>query len=430
MGKYFGTDGMRGIPNIDLRIDNMTALGSALESLNNKEIILATDTRLSKDFLSNAIMAGALSHGMNVHFVGVIPTPALIYLSKLYGYTGVMITASHNPYTDNGIKVLNKGYKLTDTEEEHLESLMDTPSNYTGEIGKFINESNAFNDYLSFINKFINKTNLKVALDCANGATSVTAPLIYKNVTDNLIIICNHPDGININNNCGSTHLDLLKQTVVDNKCDLGFAFDGDGDRVLCIDNKGNTIDGDMLIYLIAKYLKNNNKLNKNTVVLSMMSNLGLLHLLKEEGINVVETPVGDKYIAKALLENDYKVGGENSGHIIVPDVLHTGDGLLNSLLVLNLLIETNTSLNDWFKDLKMYSDKMVNIKVADKSKVLNNTNLLNRIDEIKKELNNDCKIIIRASGTEDLIRVSVMCKDEDTMLKYSNELVEMVKSI
>ncbi len=430
MGKYFGTDGMRGVPNQKLTVDTITKMGAALDSLGNKNVILATDTRLSKDMLANAIMAGILSRGMNVHFAGVMPTPALIYLSKVLGYTGVMITASHNPYTDNGIKLLNKGYKLSDTEEAKVEELMDNPVQYTGEIGRFIDKSNAMNTYLDFIGNQIEKSNLKIAIDCANGATYKTAPEIFSKVTNNLVVIANNPDGININNACGSTHLELLKKTVVENKCDLGFAFDGDGDRVLCVDSKGNTIDGDMLIYLIAKYLKSKNKLNKDTIVLSIMSNLGLLHKLEEDGIKVIETSVGDKYVVKALMEHNLSVGGENSGHIIVPDVLHTGDGVLNALLVVNLLSETKTTIADWFKDVNMYADKMVNIKVANKEKILNNKTLFDRIEEIKKELNNDCKIIVRASGTEDLIRVSVMAKDEATMLKYSDELVTMVKSI
>lgn len=430
MGKYFGTDGMRGIPNVKLTVDIISKMGVALDSLGNKDVVIATDTRISKDMLTSAIASGALSHGMNVHFIGVIPTPALIYYSKVMGYTGVMITASHNPYTDNGIKLLNKGYKLTDLEETRIEELMDNPIFYNGELGRYNDESNAINIYLDFIEKHIIKTNLKIAIDCANGATYKTAPIIFSKVTDNLIVVANNPDGYNINNNCGSTHLDLLKKTVVENKCDLGFAFDGDGDRVLCVDECGNIVDGDMLVYLISKYLKSKNKLNKDTIVLSIMSNLGLLHKLSSDGIKVVETPVGDKYVIRALIDENLSIGGENSGHIIVPEVLHTGDGVLNSLLVINLLIDTKTSINDWFKDVKMYADKMVNIKVNDKNKVLNNKDLFNRIEDIKKELNNDCKIIVRPSGTEDLIRVSVMTKSNDLVERYSNELVNLIKSI
>lgn len=430
MSKYFGTDGIRGVPNKKLTIELVTKLGQSLSQLNNKDVAVATDTRISKDMLAQAITAGALSRGINVHFIGVIPTPALIYYSYIKGYTGIMITASHNPYTDNGIKVLNKGFKLSEDEECKIEEYIDCPKEYDGEIGILFDEANAKLDYLAFVNKYVKKSNLKIALDCANGATYQTAKEVFSKVTDKLVIVADSPNGKNINNNCGSTHLELLKNTVLENQCDIGFAFDGDGDRVLCVDSKGNIIDGDKLIYLLAMYLKSKNKLKDNTVVLSIMSNLGLLKKLNELGIKIIETPVGDKHIIKALKDNNLSVGGENSGHIIVPDVLHTGDGVLNALLVTNLLSETNTKIESWFEDIHMYADKMVNVIVSDRNKVINNEKLLKRINEIKNELNNDCKIIVRASGTEELIRVSVMAKSNDLVEKYSTELVNLVKEI
>ena len=428
--KYFGTDGIRGIPNQKLTVDLVTKLGSALKSLGSKDVVLATDTRLSKDMLSNAISAGALAAGLNVHFLGVIPTPALIYYSYIKKCTGVMITASHNPYTDNGIKVLKDGKKLSDVDEAKVEALIDNPETFGVEIGKYEIVENPKDEYLDFIKKYITKTNKKIVIDCANGATFETAVSAFKEITDNLVILSNTPDGYNINNNCGSTHLENLKATVINEKADFGFAFDGDGDRVLAVDSMGNTIDGDMLIYILARYLKLKGKLNNNKVVLSMMSNLGLLKSLKENDIDVIETPVGDKYVVKALFDNHLSVGGENSGHIILPDILHTGDGVLNAIIITKILEETKTDFNYWLKDVIMYADKMVNIKVKDKNSVLNNNGLFNRVDEIRKELNNDCKIIIRASGTEDLIRVSVMAKSLDLVNKYSNELVTMVNEI
>ena len=428
--KYFGTDGIRGVPNVKLTVDLVYKLGAALKSLGSKDIVLATDTRLSKDMLANALSAGALSMGLNIHFLGVIPTPALIYTSLKRRCTGVMITASHNPYTDNGLKVLKNGYKLTDEEERIVEDLIDNPEVPTKEVGKFINDKTAFEEYLEFMSSHITKTNKKIVIDTANGATFKTAPTLFKSITNNLVVLSNHPDGYNINNNCGSTHLENLKETVVKEKADLGFAFDGDGDRVLAVDSKGNTIDGDMLIYIFARYLKLKGKLKNNKVVLSIMSNLGLLKSLKENDIEVVETPVGDKYVVRALTEYDLSVGGENSGHIIMPEILHTGDGVLNAITLINILEETNTNINDWLKDVVMYHDKMVNVKVKDKNKVLNDKSLFNRIDGIKRELNNDCKVIVRASGTEDLIRISVMAKDNDIALKYSKELVDIVNNI
>lgn len=427
--KYFGTDGIRGVPNQKLTVDLVTKLGMALKVLGNKDLVIATDTRLSKDMLSSAITAGALSMGIDVHFVGVIPTPALIYYSYVKKYTGVMITASHNPYTDNGIKVLKNGFKLSEEDELKIEELIDNPETPSIEVGKYYVED-GMEIYLSFLDKFITKSKKKIVIDTANGATYKTAPLAFNKITDNLIVIANNPDGYNINNGCGSTHLELLKSTVVNNKADIGFAFDGDGDRVLCVDSDGNTIDGDMLIYIYARYLKANNKLNQNKVVLSMMSNLGLIKSLNDYGIDTVETNVGDKYIIKALFDNDLSVGGENSGHIILKDILHTGDGVLNAILIIKILEKTNTDIKSYFKDVVMYSDKMVNIKVKDKSKVLNSKALFDRVDEIKKALNNDCKIIIRASGTEDLIRVSVMARSKDLVEKYSSELVNIVNNI
>ncbi len=430
MGKYFGTDGIRGVPNEKLTVDLVAKLGMALEALDNSDVVIATDTRISKDMLANAISAGILSRGMNVHFLGIMPTPALIYYSFIKKMTGVMITASHNPYTDNGIKVMNKGLKLREDEEKNIENLIDNPKEDVKEVGMFINEKDGINIYLDFINKHIVKSNLKILLDTANGATYKTAELIFKNITPNLNIISNNPDGKNINNGCGSTHLELLKNEVVKGGYDLGFAFDGDGDRVLAVDNSGNTIDGDMIIYIIARYLKEKNLLNDNKVVLSMMSNLGIVKSLNDYNIDVIETNVGDKYIIKALFENNLSIGGENSGHIIMPNILHTGDGVLIASQLVKIIEETKRSVNDFIKDINMYADKMVNIKVKDKNKVLNNKYLFERVEKIKKELNNDAKIIIRASGTEDLIRVSVMAKDNKIVEKYSDELVDLVKNI
>ncbi|MBR6071938.1 MAG: hypothetical protein IKP77_03785 [Acholeplasmatales bacterium] len=428
--KYFGTDGIRGVPNEKLTVDLVTKLGAALKELGNKKVVLATDTRLSKDMLASAISCGALANGLDVLYIGVVPTPALIYYSYTHKMTGVMITASHNPYTDNGIKVLKCGKKLSEEDELKVENAIDNPKKHTGEIGKYTVDLNAKEEYVEFVKKDLVKTNLRIVLDCANGATFETAGMVFNDITTNLVITCNTPDGYNINNGCGSTHLELLKKNVIDNKADLGFAFDGDGDRVLAIDKNGNTIDGDMLIYILARYLKSKNKLNNGKIALSMMSNLGLIKSLNNFGIDVIETNVGDKYIVKALFDNNLSVGGENSGHIILPYIFHTGDGVLVAKEIVKILTETNTTFSDWLDDVKMYADKMVNIKVKDKSKVLGNKALFDRIDSIKKELNGDCKIIVRASGTEDLIRVSVMAKDNDLVSKYSDELVGIVNNI
>jgi len=250
---------------------------------------------------------------------------------------------------------------------------------------------------------------------------------IFKNVTDDLVIVGASPDGYNINEGVGSTHINFLRDTVINNKCDIGFSFDGDGDRVICVDNNGNVIDGDMIIYLIARYLKKNNKLNDNTVVLSIMSNLGLIKKLVDNGISVYETPVGDKHIYEALEEFNFSIGGENSGHIIIPNILHTGDGVLIAIMLIKILEETDTNMSDWFNDLEMYADRMINVSVTNKNAIYDNEILYKRIDEIKKELKDDCKIIVRPSGTEEKIRISVMAKDIDLVDKYIEELALIV---
>lgn len=428
--KYFGTDGIRGIPNEKLTIDLVTKLGMALASLNSKEVVIATDTRVSKDMLAYAIASGCMSRGMNVIFAGVMPTPTLIYYSYTKKITGVMITASHNPYVDNGIKILNNGFKLSEDEELMVEALIDNPKDYDGEIGKFIIDNNAKDDYIRFILSNITKTNIKVCIDCAHGATYQTAPLVFGEITNNLVVIANKPDGYNINNGVGSTHLELLRKTVILNKCDIGFAFDGDGDRVLCVDKFGNTIDGDMLIYILARYLKKHNKLNENKVVLTIMSNLGLIDDLKKNGIDVIETKVGDKYVVQDLFKNHLSLGGENSGHIIMPDIFYSGDGVLVASIIVKILVEEKCSIHDLLSDVYMYSNKIVNIKVNNKENVLNSNLLLNRIEEIRRKLDYDCKIIVRASGTEDLIRVSVMAKNAELVELYSNELINIINCL
>ncbi len=427
--KYFGTDGIRGIPNEKLNMNLLTRLGESLYLLENKDVVIGTDTRISKDMLTYAIASACMSKGLNVHFIGVLPTPALIYYSYVKKYTGVMITASHNPYYDNGVKVIKSGFKLSIEDELLLEDYIDNPKDEKTDIGTFINED-AYDTYFAFARKLVVNSNLKIAIDCANGASYKTAPLLFKEVTDNLIVISNTPDGYNINKDCGSTHLDLLKKTVIDNQCNIGFAFDGDADRVLCINSTGKVIDGDKLIYLIGRYLKSKNQLKKDTVVLSMMSNLGIIQDLKRKGISTLETNVGDKYIIQALKEYDLSIGGENSGHIIVPSILHTGDGVINALFIIKILTETNTSIDDWFKDIEMYEDMMVNLKVKDKTKVFNDKELPSLIERIKHELNSDCKIIVRPSGTEDLVRITVMAKEKDMVEKYIDELTTFVANI
>ena len=427
--KFFGTDGIRGIPNEKLTIELMVQIGQALTCLNNDTVCIATDTRHSKILLASGIIGGCLSRGMKVIYLGIMPTPALIYYASIKKSIGVMITASHNPYSDNGIKILNKGQKLNKEEEKRLEEEITNPNNGIYEVGTF-ERKDISKEYMDFILKFVEATPFKIAIDCAHGATYRLAPLIFEKMCKELIVIGNYPNGKNINLDCGSTHLEGLKKIVVNHQCDLGFAFDGDGDRILAVDRYGNVISGDEIIYIIAKYLKEENSLNHNQVVLSKMSNQGIINAFHKLGIEVLETEVGDKYIKEALDQYDISIGGENSGHIIVPKYFHTGDGMLVGLLLMHILNKQNMEAHQALEEVILYEDRLVNLKVSNKDLVLNDMRLKEEIEKIKQELNGDCKIIVRASGTEDLIRVTVMTKRKEQASFYSQKLCDLIEEI
>ncbi len=427
--KYFGTDGIRGIPNKLLTVEFTSKIGMSLSILNNKNVYIATDTRISKDLLLSSIISGILSKGMNVIDLGILPTPALIYFSKIKNSTGVIITASHNPYYDNGIKIVNKGNKLTIEEEQRIENYIDNPLSYSGIIGTYKKQDYKL-FYYNYLSKYLVKTNLSIIIDCANGSTYKTAPYLFNKMTKKLLVLSNNPNGININYNCGSTNIDLLINKIKEYHYDIGFSFDGDGDRVMCVTSTGKIIDGDKIIYLLAKYLKSNNKLNNNTVVLSIMSNLGIISKFKEEGINVLETNVGDKNIIDSLNKNNLSLGGENSGHIIIPEILSTGDGLLTAILIIKIIEDRKINLNTYFDNIDYYPDKLINIKVNNKNEIIKNNLLISKINTIKSYLNNDCKIIVRPSGTEDLLRVFIMAKTKELVNKYSLELLDLINKI
>ncbi len=425
--KYFGTDGIRGIPNKDLNLCFLEKLGKALKVLNNDTIIVATDTRFSKDFLAFSIISGCLSNGLNVTYAGILSTPALIYYCYIHKVTGVMITASHNPYYYNGIKIIKNGYKLTQTEEQLLEQALDCLET-SCELGAFSFQPNIQNDYIQFLISYGEPCGLKVCIDCANGSNYKIAPFIFSKICNDLVVVSNHPNGYNINDHCGATNLSSLQEQVLTHQCDIGFAYDGDGDRVICVDRKGNIIDGDLIIYILASYLKNKGELKNNQVVLTIMSNLGIIHALQAKGIEVLEVPVGDKHVVKALNEKNFSIGGEASGHIIIPSLFHSGDGLLISLYLLKVLLEEQKDLTDYTKEVSLYFNRMINIQVEDKKKILYNQSLYQRVEEIKEELNQDCKIIIRPSGTENVVRLNVMAKSKELVDRYIEELNQKIQ--
>lgn len=428
--KYFGTDGIRGKPNENLTVDLALAVGKALRYLGGRNVMIGTDTRVSKDMLASAVTAGCLSVGLNVYDLGIVSTPALLYLTQQEEMLGVMITASHNPYQDNGIKLMKDGSKLTPQEEKLIEAKLEENGSYLVEPGQYFWSPEKKAIYLEFLKKHAYKTNLKIVIDCANGATTEIAPNIFTKVTSHLKTIACEPNGYNINLECGSTHLEKLRKTVLDYHYDIGFAYDGDGDRVLCVARSGDIIDGDHLVYLIARYLKDKNQLPNDMVVFTIMSNLGLIKDLEKKGIKAIETSVGDKYVLQAMDTYRLMVGGENSGHIIVKNLFSSGDGILISLFILKILEETKTYFTDWFKDIPFYYSNMLNRTVKNKEKVLNHPLILRKTEEFRNNLCQNCKIIIRASGTEDVIRIMCMAQNKASVEQFLEELQQIIIKI
>ena len=417
--KYFGTDGIRGKAYSELTLDLAYKVGEALSLLNNRKLVIGMDTRESSSKIADSLISGALSVGIDVINLNVIPTPALILESYYRKCIGVMITASHNPYFDNGIKIVNLGYKIDDASKQMIEDYLDGILSFAHPInGKLSSEETK---YLDFLNGYILKTKLNVLIDSANGATSN-----YVNIFDkvcNATYISNKPNGKNINEGCGATHLENLINNM-DNH-DLGIAFDGDGDRIMVVDEEKNVVDGDKLIYIFTKWFLKHELLKKNTVVLTIMSNLGIINALNDLGIKTILTKVGDQNVLDEMVKNGYNLGGENSGHIITPFTL-TGDAMLNAIILLTIISEENMKLSEMVKDIEMYPYRMENIKVLDKS-ILNNDIIKNEVEMLEKSFDKFGKIILRASGTEPLIRVTVMHKDRKIMNDTVDRLVFLI---
>ncbi len=432
MTKYFGTDGIRGRYNLELTNGLAFKVGQSLKSaLGTKRLVIGMDTRESSSELMYSLISGAQSLGIDVMVAGVVSTPLISHYSELKEITGVMITASHNPYTDNGIKVFNQGLKLTDKEELAIEKFIDENFEFKiANLGEIYSGEEVLEAYAELIQNLVyDKTDLKVGFDSANGANYLISLGIIRELCAEFIQIGNTPDGKNINENVGSTHLESIIKLVKDNQLDIGLSFDGDGDRLLVIDKDLSIIDGDLLIYIIANYLKDNNLLNKNTVVLTSMSNLGIIKAFERKGIKVVLTNVGDKYVLDELLKNDYSIGGENSGHIIMKDYISTGDGLLVGIYLMKILNETKKSLKELTEDIVMWPQKMVNIRTFN-AEVLNDARVIEVIAFVKSAIGNEGKVLVRASGTEPLVRVTLSCESEVELDKYMDMIVSKIKMV
>ena len=448
--KYFGTDGIRRIANTELTPELVYRVAKAGAYVLSKHadhaptILIGRDTRISGTLIESAMTAGFLSYGANVKLVGVIPTPGIAYLTKkLKADASVVISASHNKYDFNGIKYFsNKGTKIPDKIEEEIEEVLDSgkvneltaPSN---KIGVSENREDLLDEYLYFFrNKFeddfeeLDKDDFNVVIDTANGATSVIAEKVFTALGIKHYIINNTPNGININDNCGSTHLDMLKKYVVANKCSLGIAYDGDGDRCLAVDEKGNEIDGDIIMTIISNYLKAKGKLNKDTLVATVMSNLGLKKYCQNNNIKFEQTSVGDRYVLEKMLEKGYNLGGEQSGHIIFLDYNPTGDGILTSLMLIKVILESQKSASELSKLINIYPQVLINAKVDSDKKYdyESDEEIKSEIEKLEKDFKDNGRVLIRPSGTEPLVRVMIEGEDKEYITKRAQELANLIE--
>ena len=435
MGLFFGTDGLRGIANEDLSFDLAYKCGNALSSVKkNPTVIIGRDTRVSGDYFTLAVAGGVMSGGGSVIDLGVIPTAGVAYLVRELGADfGVVISASHNPREYNGIKVFGPdGYKLSDKEEERLERcFIHSKVNDFPDIGRFRSEPNYIKKYESFLSESsaVSLEGLSVVLDGANGAACRVAPAVFRRLGASVVASNCSDDGMRINDGCGALYPETLVKRMQRYKADIGFAFDGDADRLMVVDKDGRIIDGDMVIYMLAKYFKEKGRLKDNTVVGTSHTNMAIEHALAREGIDFIRTDIGDKYVLAKLVERDLTLGGEQSGHIIIKDLHSTGDGILTAIAVANMLIDKGASISELF-DVVLYPQTNINVPVDDKLKVINSQLLSEKIAELQARLGGQGRIMVRASGTEPKIRIMVESAKEQINLEFANELVSVVKRI
>ena len=450
MRKYFGTDGIRRIANTELspelvyKVAKAGAYVLAKHSEHTPTILIGRDTRISGTLIESAMTAGFLSYGANVKILGVMPTPAVAYLTKkMKADASVVISASHNTYEFNGVKYFsNKGIKIPDELEEEIEEIMDSGKldNFSAvneKIGVSEIRTDLLDEYVYFFRKNfeealedLDKSDFVIAIDTANGATSVVAEKIFTALGIKHYILNNTPNGVNINDNCGSTHLDFLKKYVVENNCNLGIAYDGDGDRCLAVDENGNEIDGDKLLAVISNYMKEKGILKKDTLVATVMSNLGLNKYAEVNEINFEQTKVGDRYVLEKMLKEGYNLGGEQSGHIIMLDYNPTGDGILTSIMLIKILLEKNVSASKLCDIIQIYPQVLVNAKVDSNKKYdyEKDEEIKNEISKLEEEFSGNGRVLIRPSGTEPLVRVMIEGKDKNYIKTKAENLVKLIE--
>ena len=445
--KLFGTDGVRGEANVVLTAELAYQLGRAAayvlkrDGIPGKEnaMVIGKDTRISGDMLEASLIAGICSTGVNVYQAGVIPTPGVAVLTRmLNSMAGVVISASHNPYQDNGIKFFSPlGTKLPDEVESAIEAviadgLKDVPSPSGAEIGRVIAYPEGAEKYSDFLQRKVDGDfgGLRVVADCANGAASFIAPKLLRSLGADLTAISCRPDGININNNCGSTHLEQLQKAVQEQQADLGIAYDGDADRLLAVDQNGRVVDGDRLLLIFGSYLEKQGLLAENTVVITVMSNMGLKIALKEKGIKTLETKVGDRYVIEGMKESGAVLGGEQSGHIVFGLDNTTGDGILSSLKLLQIVKQSGKTLAELADEMEQYPQILINVRVKDKNGWEEKAEIRQAIETAQAELADTGRILVRASGTENLLRVMVEGKQQEQIERLANQIADVVKAV
>lgn len=445
MGRLFGTDGARGVAITELTCELAMKIGRAAAVVltrhskrDNAKIIIGKDTRISSDVLEAALISGICSVGADAHILGVIPTPAVAVLVNKYDAdAGVMISASHNSVEFNGIKLFsNEGFKLPDSVENEIEKLiLDTPEEIElkngTEIGKIVHEKNAVWDYLRHIMKSVDCDfrGIKVAIDCANGASSECAVKLFQGLGASCYFINNDPDGTNINRDCGSTHMDNLRKFVVDNKCHVGLAFDGDADRCLAVDENGDVVDGDKLLAIFSKYMKACGTLKSNTCVVTVMTNLGFMKYAKAENVVVSRTGVGDRYVLEEMKKGGYNLGGEQSGHIILLDYANTGDGEMTGVKLLEIMAKTKKKLSELASIMETYPQVLENVTIKNEYKGNWQTDkgVAEFIEMYKEKLGDDGRILVRESGTEPLVRVMLEGKHLGKITEYAKTIAEAI---
>ncbi len=440
MGKYFGTDGYRAEAGRHLTALHAFRIGQLLgyylknEKKEKPKAVIGKDTRLSCYMLEYAVASGLASVGADSYLLHVTTTPSVAYVTKTDKFDiGIMISASHNPYYDNGIKILNsKGEKINDTLTDKIEKYLDTretvPLAKGSEIGKIVDYYEGRNRYIGYLVSLAKSSlkSFKVGLDLANGSTHMIGKSVFEALGASVYVINNQPNGLNINENAGSTHIENLQKLVKENNLDIGFAFDGDGDRCVCVDNNGEIVNGDKIMYLLAKDLKEKNELLTNTVVTTVMSNLGLYQALDREGIKYEKTSVGDRFVYESMAKNGHSLGGEESGHIIINKYASTGDGILTAIKIMDILADKKQKLSYLLKDISLLPQKTLNLTVKNKSEALSNKKLKSICTEIENDLKDNGRILVRASGTEPKIRIMIECNDMEKMNEYF-ERIEMI---